>query len=442
MSDERTLMHIDSHYHTDLVDQPQFETLHGERTTQTCVIGGGFAGLTTARELARKGHDVVLVEAEQIAWGASGRNGGFVSAGFARSISSIAEKFGWEKARLLFGHSQVGRDYISRTIDELGLKNALLGHGWLRLLRHNNIDELVQYRDQFARHLGVELKLIEKNSLDQYVKSDRYHGGLYDDQSFHIQPLQYACGLAADINKHGGLIFENSRCTKLRQFGPLKNLASGKGHRWVVTTGEGFIYADQVVLATSAYGGPLAKLNSAMVAVATYVVSTAPCASILDEVIPFGGCIADTRRSGDYYRTIGSGDERRLIWGGRITTIRTQPQRLAQMLKSDMISVYPQLGEVPIERAWSGLMGYARHQMPIIGRLDDGLWAASAFGGQGLNTSAMAGLLISAAILDGDDTHRIFEPFGVRYFGGILGRLAVQMEYWRLQFLDRRDENS
>lgn len=81
-------MHIDSHYSAFLGDQPDFDILDGEISTRTCVIGGGLAGLTTAREFARKDHDVVLLEARSVGWGASGRNGGFVSAGFARPLST------------------------------------------------------------------------------------------------------------------------------------------------------------------------------------------------------------------------------------------------------------------------------------------------------------------------------------------------------------------
>ncbi len=177
-----------------------------------------------------------------------------------------------------------------------------------------------------------------------------------------------------------------------------------------------------------------------MVPVATYVVSSAPAPAILKNIIPYTGCIADNRRSGDYYRTIGTGDQRRLIWGGRITTMRNQPERLAQILKMDMTKVYPQLADIKLERAWSELMGYAEHQMPIIAKIENGLWVATAFGGHGLNTTAMAGLLISDSIIENDEKYLLFKPFGMRWSGGVLGRILVQMDYWRLQYLDRRDE--
>lgn len=427
-------MHIDSHYAASLPSLASPAPLSGNMSTQTCVIGAGFAGLTTARELARQGHQVVLIEANLVGWAASGRNGGFVSAGFARSMSSVATVTGQKTAKKLYNLSAQGRDYIRDTIYELQQPDIILGKGWLKLLRHNKISDLAQMRDEMATMYDTRLRLVAGSELRDFVRSDKYHGALLDEDAFHIQPLQYAQLLAYDIKNHGGFVFENTRCTNL-EFDPAK-----RENRWKVVTPNGQIYAQNVVLATSAYGGPHAKLNRAILPVATYVVSSAPAPELLNEVITFTGCISDTRRSGDYYRTIGTGKKRRLIWGGRITTFRTQPKRLAQLLKNDIVNVYPELKNLEIERAWSGLMGYAFHKMPIVRELEKGLWAASAFGGQGLNTSAMAGILISAAINQRDNRYQLFDAFGARWNGGMVGRLATQLEYWRLQFLDNRDE--
>jgi len=193
-----------------------------------------------------------------------------------------------------------------------------------------------------------------------------------------------------------------------------------------------------VVLATSAYGGPSGRLNAAILPISTYVV-TARSAK-LDEAIHFAGCLGDTRRASDYYRIVGTGEGRRLLWGGRITTRRSVPPRLGERLAGDIRSVYPQLDDLAVEQAWAGMMGYAVHKMPLIGRIGDGLWAATAFGGHGLNTTAMAGRLIARAIADGDDSWRLFEPFSPDWGGGPFGRIATQLAYWRLQFLDRLEE--
>ena len=110
------------------------------------------------------------------------------------------------------------------------------------------------------------------------------------------------------------------------------------------------------------------------------------------------------------------------------------------MLKRDILKVYPQLGEVEIEYSWTGTMGYAVHRMPQIGLLRPGVWIASAFGGQGLNTTAMAGDLIAAAIAENDDRWRLFIPFGMVWAGGMFGRAAAQISYWSMAIRDRIEE--
>jgi gamma-glutamylputrescine oxidase len=187
-----------------------------------------------------------------------------------------------------------------------------------------------------------------------------------------------------------------------------------------------------------------------VVPVATYIVTTMPLGDRLDAAIRFTGCIADTRRAGNYYRIVGAGRDRRLMWGGRITTRRGEPARLAAMLKADMSAVFPQLGETSIEAAWSGLMGYSRTKMPITGLIagarDAGLWGLTAFGGHGMNTTAMGGNLIANAIAGNDDSWRLFEPwhpgFIDRTIGGrnLIGRTAAQLVYWGMQLRDRFEE--
>ena len=129
-----------------------------------------------------------------------------------------------------------------------------------------------------------------------------------------------------------------------------------------------------------------------------------------------------------------------MLWGGNITTRITEPGRLAEQMKRDMVATFPQLGNPRIDYSWAGLMAYALHKMPLIGRDAEGLWYATAFGGHGMNTTAMAGQLLAAAIAQGDDEYRRFAPFGPMWAGGQLGRLGVQASYWWMQLRDRTDE--
>ena len=133
-----------------------------------------------------------------------------------------------------------------------------------------------------------------------------------------------------------------------------------------------------------------------------------------------------------------------LIWGGRITTRQSEPLQLARMLKSDIVKIFPQLEKLDVDRAWSGLMGYARHKMPLIGELwpnsNQGVWACTGFGGHGLNTTAMGGVLVANALANKSEDWRLFDAFAPQWTGGTLGRIGVQLCYWNMQFRDRQDE--
>ena len=178
----------------------------------------------------------------------------------------------------------------------------------------------------------------------------------------------------------------------------------------------------------------IVPIGRAILPVATYVAVTEP---LVQDAIRTRSAISDSRRAGNYYRLV---DEGRLLWGGAITTRVSEPSRLASRLQRDMVSVYPQLGNPRIDFAWSGIMGYARHFMPLIGTDGQGQWWATAFGGHGMNTTAMGGILISRAIAARDDEYRRFLPFAPDWAGGPLGRVAVQLGYWQMQLRDRLDE--
>ena len=142
---------------------------------------------------------------------------------------------------------------------------------------------------------------------------------------------------------------------------------------------------------------------------------------------------ADDRRAGDYYRVV---DGNRILWGGCITTQTRDPVNLATIMRRRIVETYPQLGDLKVAAAWSGLMSYARHLMPQIGRMPDGLWYATGFGGHGMNTTAIAGRVVAEAIAGESDRIKLFQPFGLDWNGGPFGRIAVQATYWYLQAMD------
>lgn len=403
--------------------------LTGAAAADVCVVGAGFAGLTTSLELARLGVDVCLVEAERAGWGASGRNGGFVSPGFAQSLPQIIARCGLEHARELFQLSREGAGYVRRAIEAHQMQDVRPVAGYLHVQRHPDPQEFLKYRDLLAAEFDYPIEVLGRGALSELLHSGRYHCAWSEHrEGFHMHPLNYALGLAGAVQEAGGRIYEHS---------PALGLSRRDGI-WTITTADGVVRAKHVVLCGSAYmHKKVARLASCLLPVSTYVAVTEPLGPRLHEAIRTRAGILDTRRASDYYRIIG---DDRLMWGGRITTRLSKPADLAAKMQRDIQQVFPQLGGFRMEYAWRGLMGYAPHKMPLIGQIEPGLWAATAFGGHGLNTTAMAGQLIAGAIGEGDDRYRLFAPYKIRWAGGLAGRLGVQLSYWFMQWRDRMAE--
>lgn len=420
--------HVNSYYAATMAGPEPREPLRRQVRVDVCVVGAGFAGLSTALELARRGRSVAVLEARRVAWGASGRNGGFVAAGFSQGLDSLVARVGLDHARELYELSREGVRIVKRNIADLDLQAVEAGPGCLGVVRHEDAGGMQAARDRLERDFKHPVEYWPVEEVRAHLKSPVYFQGLYDAAAFHIHPLNYGLGLSEACELAGVELFENCPALALNDI--------GAGHR--VVTPEGAVDAEHVVLCHSAYGCGLEPgLDRAVLPVATYVVATRADPELFDGAIATRAAVADSRRAGDYYRRLADG---RLLWGGRITTRRSEPLELAGKLKQDIVAIYPQLAGLEIEYAWSGLMAYAVHKMPIIDRVRAGVWGASGFGGHGLNTTAVAGRLIASAIADGDDACRLFAPFGRPWAGGPLGRAATQAAYWYYQLRDRIEE--
>lgn len=397
----------------------------GTSDYDVCVVGGGLAGLTTALELIRKGLRVALVEARLVGMGASGRNGGFVFNGFALDIGDVARHVGIDAAKSLYELSKLGTEFVREEI-ELSDPSVKMGNGLLVTVRHNDGGELQRHGDSMARHYGEKVEYLVTDETQRRLVSARYHAAVYFPEAFHIHPLRYCLLLKTKIIAAGGQVFENSPVLDVEK----------QGSMFHIKFASATIVARHVVHCVSSLGRKIHQASGrAVLPVATYIGVTEP---LTQQAINTHSAIVDTRRAGDYYRLIDGG---RILWGGRITTRVSAPARLAERMKGDMLSTYPQLGNPRMDYAWAGLMGYALHKMPLIGRDQQGQWFGTAFGGHGLNTTAMAGIVLARAIADGDDSYRQFAPFAPVWAYGQLGRLGVQGTYWWMQARDKWDES-
>ena len=406
---------------------PERPGLNGRVAADVAIVGGGFAGLHTARLLAMRGQKVVLVERQRIGWGASGRNGGFVGPGFALRTGALIERLGEDHARQLYAQSQRGVEIVRASLKEMGRPDILMGWGRLSVSRTDQGPDFAERSRVLAKKLGATFEPWETDQVRALLITERYFQGLHDAQGFQIHPLNLALALASDAERRGVQVHEATEARSLER----------RGTEWQLRTAMGEVTARHVVLAGNADLGRIHRLGAAVLPVATYVAVTGKLGPRLGEAIRWRGAIGDTRRAGDYYRIV---DEDRLLWGGRITTDTREPARLRAMMRGDILSVYPQLGDIAIEYAWPGIMGYALHKMPQVGEIEPGLWACTAFGGHGVAQTAAGADAIAAGITHEDDRWRLFAPFGTAWAGGAVGRIGTQLVYWKLQASDWWDE--
>lgn len=416
--------YIDTYYSRTLAADERFPPLAGRLSADACVVGGGLAGITAALELARRGRQVVLLEGRRVAWGASGRNGGFVSPGYATGLGAIERLAGRDAAASLYRLSIEGVHIVADNIRDLAIAEAGPVPGILAAIRYDGAAALQSYRDRMERDFGRPLRFMPRGEVRSLLLSAKYHQALYDADSFHFHPLNYARALVRELQRLGGVVHEDSLVTGAELDGPRK----------VVTTAGGQVECGDVVFAGGGYTDSICPaLRRAFLPIATYILLTEPIRDRIADAIRTNAGIGDDRRAGDYYRVVGG---ERILWGGRITTRTSDPRDLAERLRREMVTTYPQLADVKVEIAWSGLMSYARHLMPQIGRLQPGVWYCTAFGGHGMNTTAIGGKVVAEAIAGDSDRYRLFEPFGLAWNGGPFGRAAAQLTYWTYQAMD------
>src|SRR6476659_1628956 len=383
-----------------------------------CVIGAGLAGLTAAREIARRGWSVAVLETDRVAGNASGRNDGFVLPGFAESMERVISRVGIEHAKAWWDLSEMGLRYVRTTIAEARMPGVAPIAGWLKVSKVDNGDEVLADVQLYGQELGAEVEGWPTERVREVLKTNHYFHALHLPRAFHIHPLNYALGLANVAEAAGARIFESTPALAI----------DAEGVRKRITTPSARVRASHIVVAGNIHLGALMpRVVGTLMPIWSYVVTTAPLGPRLAEAVAYRGAVTDTDLANSHYRIVGND---RLMWSGHSTTWAANPARIVPRLQRDIAAINPQLGEVEIEHAWSGVLGTPLHRMPQIGEMSPGVWLASGFGGHGLNTTAMAGNIVAQAIVDGDDSWRMFAPFELVWAGGKLGRAAMQVYYW------------
>lgn len=366
------------------------------------IIGGGYTGLSAARTLARRGVSVAVLEAQAMGWGASSRNGGMVLTGLKLGMQTVLKKYGREIAKRLFKCSLDSIDTVEQLVAEEGIDCGFVRHGHLLAANKPRQYQALEKEVEFMeREFGHRVRLIPAHEQRTEIGSDIYHGGLLDECSGGLNPAQFVAGLAGAAESAGASLHARARVTRLER----------GGERFVVETERGSLSAGSVLVGTSGYTGSVTRqLQKKVIPIGSFIIATEKLPQeLVKDLIPNGRMVFDYKHYLNYFRLW----EGRLIFGGRAAffpetsgTVR----RSAEILRREMVQIYPQLKNVRVEFVWGGTLDFAFDMMTHVGETE-GVYYSLGYAGHGVAMATYLGKTVAEAMLEGTIKEHPFNLF-------------------------------
>ncbi|NAX23587.1 NAD(P)/FAD-dependent oxidoreductase [Vibrio sp. V39_P1S14PM300] len=418
--------HTNSYYAASKNQSFEFPELQGEHTADVCVIGSGITGTTAALELANRGFKVIVLEANRVGWGASGRSGGQAIFGWAADQHKLEKMVGFSDAKKLW---DISVEALALTKENIRKYN--IDCDWRDGMAHlamkpRQDQELQEWHDDLHQRYGYEsLKMWDKQQVRDNIASDKYTSGLFDSNSGHLHPLNYTLGLVRAAGEAGALFYEASKVHKIEH-----------GETATLYTQAGTVKAKHVILACNAYmEGLESSLENKVMPVGTYICATEPLGEEATAALMKNHIAAcDINFVLDYYRC--SGDYR-MLFGGRVSYSGMEPLNLEKAMRARMLDIFPQLDHAKIDFAWGGNVAITMNRAPHFGRLKPNVYFAQGFSGHGIAATGMAGTLMAECVATTAERFAIFDKIPHLPFpGGRLLRtpaLVLAMSYYRVR---------
>lgn len=424
-ADDQKQEHTKSYYAASVNEVTNYPMLEGNQSTDICVIGAGFTGVSTALTLAERGYSVALVEANRVGWGASGRNGGQIINGVS-GLESIRKKHGDSIADTIWDMKWRGNDIIYDRIERYGIECDLKG-GFLEVApKPSQVSYFEEYAAERRRHdFPYEYEIWDRQKTCDMLGTDAFHGGFLCHRDGHLHPLNLCIGEARAAHDLGVRIFEQSPVAAIEH-----------GRRPMVRTEFGSVTADSVVLAGNAYSLLEPKYLSNLVFPAgSYIIATEPLSDeLVDQINPMDVAVCDVNEVVDYYRLSA---DKRLLYGGACNYSGRDPASIKSYIQPRMLKVYPQLKDVRIDFEWGGKIGIVLNRIPAVGRINGNVYYCQGYSGHGVCATHLMGEIMSDAVagtmerfdLFGDMKH--FRLPGSQWVGNQI--IALGMLYYKLK---------
>jgi gamma-glutamylputrescine oxidase len=360
-----------------------FPALAGAAAADVCVVGGGYTGLSAALHLAEAGLDVVLLEAQRVGWGASGRNGGQVASGQRRDQGWLEARLGPGRARLLWDLAEEAKALVRELIARHGIACDPKPGVMHAARRRSEVAHYAAEAEKLVRDYGyTEVEPLDRAGIAARVGSDAFHGGLLDRGAMHLHPLNYALGLARAAAAAGVRIHEGSRVTSIRP--EVRTEAGSVRARFVLVAGNGYL------------GGLVPEVAARVMPINNFIVATAPLGEAgARRLLPFDEAVADTLFVVNYFRLSA---DRRLLFGGGESYGYRFPRDIAAVARPRMLAVFPGLAATPIDYAWGGTLAVSVSRLPVFRRLGPTVFSAGGYSGHGIALATLAGKLMAEAV--------------------------------------------
>jgi gamma-glutamylputrescine oxidase len=429
MNNAASTEYLDTYYTASARPPPPTAALAGTLSADVCVVGGGIAGCSAALALAERGYRVVLLEAQRIGWGASGRSGGQAIFGTAAEQANLEQLLGVEDARRVWDVSLAGLALIRQRIERYQIDCDWVDGWMLAAIKQRQWQELQTWQADLARRYDyASTRLIDRAQLRSILASERYVGALYDSNSGHLHPLRYTLGLARAASRAGVEIHEASHVLGFsRREGKVR-----------VRTDAGAVDCAQLILAGNAWLADTAPpLQRKLMSIGSYVIATEPLGETrARRLIANNAALCDTNWILDYFRR---SSDHRLLFGGRVNYSLLNVRAVEPATRKRMLAVFPQLRGTRIDYAWGCLLDITLNRAPHFGRLEPDVFFLQGFSGHGIALAGIAGQLVAEAVAGSAERFDVFARIPHRNFpGGMLLRrpaLALAMLWYRLRDL-------
>jgi len=397
---------------------------------EVAVIGSGYTGLHAALQTARGGRETLVLDAEDLGWGCSSRNGGQISTSVKPDLEGLSARYGRERATEILREGARSLAWIGEFVAAEAIHCDFRIAGRFHAAHApGRYEELARTAESLPKELGYEAEVVPRAEQHRELGSEAYHGGLLFPRHAAIDPGRYHAGLLECARRAGVRFAPHCAVTGLQR--------ESDGFR--LQTARGVVAADRVVVATNGYTGPLTPwLRRWVIPIGSYMIATEPLPrETMDRLMPRNRIVSDTRRVVYYYRA--SPDRRRILFGGRVSAAETDPRVSGPRLHRDLVRLFPELAGTRVSHSWMGFVAYSFDTMMHIGSRD-GLHYAMGYCGSGVGMAGYLGMRLGQQVLGLLEGRTAFDglPFPTRpLYRGRPWFLAPTVRLYR--WLDRLD---